>query len=53
MLEMIFSTMTASAYWLSQIAFHIDANEKSETFLPINYIEITFPLSNKIPITLK
>lgn len=53
LLEMMFNCTSASAYWLSQVAFHVDFNDNSQAFAPLTHIEITFPLKNKIPFTLK
>lgn len=48
---MTFDFISATAHWLTQVALHTDSNGK--THAPLTPKEITFPLPNSVPETLR
>lgn len=48
---MIFNFVSSSTYWLAQVA--VNDEYTNNNYAPQNHIEITFPLGDTIPDTLK
>lgn len=53
LLEEVFSFMSASAFWLTQVALNTDCDDKLTNFSPLKFKTVTFPLSDKVSDTLK
>lgn len=52
MLEHLAKFHAMTAFWLIQINLHI-VTEQEENFVPKQYLSVTFPLSETVPITLR
>lgn len=54
MLEHLAKFHAMTAFWLIQINLHIvTEQEDKQNFVPKQYISVTFPLSETVPITLR
>ncbi|XP_060534633.1 ubiquitin conjugation factor E4 A [Cylas formicarius] len=52
LLKDMFDFLSATTYWLTQVAIRNDLDE-GPSYAPLKELKVTFPLSNKIPDTLK
>ncbi|TGZ32812.1 Ubiquitin conjugation factor E4 A [Temnothorax longispinosus] len=52
MLEHLAKFHAMTAFWLTQVNLHIVTEEDKQNFAPKEYIPVTFPLSETVPITL-
>lgn len=53
MLEHLTKFHAMTAFWLIQINLHIVTEKDKQNFAPKQYIPVTFPLSETVPITLR
>lgn len=53
MLEHLAKFHAMTAFWLIQVNLHIVTEEDKKSFAPEQYIPVTFPLSETVPITLR
>lgn len=52
LLNRLFDFVSASAYWLCEVAVHSEFPDSS-SYAPLNELPVNFPLNAKIPDTLK